>query len=91
MTVKSSVSLTDEQYAFAKTLVDTGRYSSVSAVIQRGIDLLRRSLELDDLERRALQEALSRRQVGEFVAAEEMDDRLSRMIADKRRAHQVSP
>ena len=91
MTVKSSVSLTDEQHAFAKTLVDTGRYSSVSAVIQRGIDLLRRSLELDDLERRALQEALSRRQVGEFVAAEEMDDRLSRMIADKRRAHQGSP
>ena len=90
MTVKSSVSLTDEQHAFAKTLVDTGRYSSVSAVVQRGIDLLWRSLELDDLERRALQESLSRRQAGEFVAAEEMDDRLSRMIADKRRAHQVS-
>ena len=29
MTVKSSVSLTDEQHAFARTLVDTGRYSSV--------------------------------------------------------------
>ena len=90
MTVKASVSLTDEQYAFAKTLVDTGRCSSVSAVVQRGIDLLWRSLELDDLERRALQESLSRRRAGECVAAEEMDDRLSRMIADKRRAHQVS-
>ena len=91
MTVKSSVSLTDEQYAFAKSLVNTGRYSSVSAVVQRGIDLLRRSLELDDLERRALQRVLSRRQDGEFVSADEMDERLSRMIAEKRSAHQVSP
>lgn len=91
MTVKSSVSLTGEQYAFAKSLVNTGRYSSVSAVVQRGIDLLRRSLELDDLERRALQRVLSRRQDGEFVSADEMDERLSRMIADKRSAHQVSP
>ena len=91
MTVKSSVSLTGEQYAFAKRLVNTGRYSSVSAVVQRGIDLLRRSLELDDLERRALQRVLSRRQDGEFVSADEMDERLSRMIADKRSAHQVSP
>ncbi len=90
MTVKSSVSLTDEQHAFATTLVYEGRYSSVSAVVQRGIDLLRRRLELDDLESRALHKALSRRRAGEFVAAEEMDDRLSRMIADKRRAHQVS-
>ena len=91
MTVKSSVSLTGEQYAFAKSLVNTGRYSSVSAVVQRGIDLLRRSLELDDLERRALQRVLSRRQDGEFVSGDEMDERLSRMIADKRSAHQVSP
>lgn len=90
MTVKSSVSLTDEQHAFAKTLVDAARYSSVSAVIQRGIDLLKRSLELDDLERRALQEALSRRKAGEFVTAEVMDDRLGRILADKRRAHQDS-
>ena len=91
MTVKSSVSLTGEQYAFAKSLVNAGRYSSISAVVQRGIDLLRRSLEIDDLERLALQRALSRRQDGEFVSADEMDEQLSRMIADKRRAHEVSP
>ncbi len=89
MTVKSSVSLTDEQHEFAKALVKVGRYSSVSAVVQRGIDLLRQRLELDDLQRRALHEALSRRRGGEFVPAEEMDDRLKRMIADKRRANQV--
>ena len=54
LTVKSSISLTDEQHAFAKALVDTGRYSSVSAVIQQGIHLLRRRLDVEDLERRAL-------------------------------------
>ena len=90
MTVKSSISITDEQHAFAKALVDTGRYASVSAVMQQGINLLRQRLDVEDLERRALYEVLSRRRTGEFVGAEEMDDRLSRMIAEKRRAHGVS-
>ena len=90
MTVKSSISITDEHYAFAKALVDTGRYASVSAVFQQGINLLRQRLDVEDLERRALYEVLSRRRAGEFVGAEEMDDRLSRMLAEKRRAHGVS-
>ena len=34
MTVKTSVSLTDQQNAFARRMVEEGRYSSVSAVIQ---------------------------------------------------------
>ena len=90
MTVKSSISITDEHHAFAKALVDTGRYASVSAVMQQGINLLRQRLDVEDLERRALYEVLSRRRAGEFVGAEEMDDRLSRMLAEKRRAHGVS-
>ena len=90
MTVKSSISLTDEQHAFAKALVDAGRFASVSAVIQQGIHLLRQRLDVEDLERRALYEVLSRRRSGDFVAAEEMDERLKRMLADKRRAHGIS-
>ena len=90
MTVKSSISITDEHHAFAKALVDTGRYASVSAVFQQGINLLRQRLDVEDLERRALYEVLSRRRAGEFVGAEEMDNRLSRMLAEKRRAHGVS-
>ncbi|MCY3846434.1 MAG: type II toxin-antitoxin system ParD family antitoxin, partial [Acidobacteria bacterium] len=39
MTIKSSVSLSDEQHAFARALVETGRYASVSAVLQQGLDL----------------------------------------------------
>ena len=87
MTMKSSVSLTDEQYAFARTLVDTGRYSSVSAVLQQGLDLLRGRLDGEELERAALRELLARRQAQEFIPGEEMDRRLSRVIAAKRRSH----
>ena len=90
MTVKISISLTDEQHAFAKALVDTGRYTSVSAVIQQGIEQLRHRLEVEDLEREALYEVLSRRRSGDFVGAEKMDGRLSRMLAEKRRTHGVS-
>ena len=67
MTVKSSISLTDEQYAFARALVDAGRYSSLSAVLQQGVDLLRHRMDADELETEALRELLSRRRKGRFV------------------------
>ena len=86
MMTKASVPLSDEQYAFARTLVDTGRYSSVSAALRQGLDLLRGRLEDEESERAALRELLARRREGEFVPAEEMDRRLSRAIAAKRRS-----
>ena len=86
MTVKSSISLTDEQHAFARALVEAGRYSSVSAVLQQGVDLLRRRIDAEELETAALRELLSRRQGG-FVDAKGMDARLAGMVARKRRAH----
>ena len=89
MTVKSSVSLTDEQHAFAKALVEAGRYASVSAVLQQGVDLLRRRLEDDELERMALREVLARRREGGFVDAKRMDRRLAEMIEAKRRSHDL--
>ena len=45
MTVKTSVSLPDQQEAFARRMVEEGRYSSVSAVIQQGLELLRHETE----------------------------------------------
>lgn len=89
MTVKSSISLTDEQHAFAKTLVEAGRYPSVSAVLQQGVELLRRRLEDDAQERAALAEVLTQRRAGRFVSGARMDDRLKRMVATKRQAHAV--
>ena len=88
MTVKSSISLTDEQHAFARALVEAGRYSSLSAVLQQGVDLLRQRMDAEELETAALRELLSRRRrAGVFVDAEQMDARLAGMAADKRRAH----
>ncbi|MDE2814978.1 MAG: type II toxin-antitoxin system ParD family antitoxin [Gemmatimonadota bacterium] len=90
MTVKSSISLTDEQHAFARSLVEAGRYPSLSAVLQQGVDLLRRRMDAEELEIEALRELLSRRRERAFVDAEEMDARLDRMLARKRRAHGLS-
>ena len=87
MAVKSSISLTDEQHAFARALVEAGRYSSVSAVLQQGVELLRRRVVAEELDTAALRELLSRRREGEVVSAERMDTLLGSMIADKRGAH----
>lgn len=89
MTIKSSISLTDEQHAFIRELVEAGRYSSVSAVLQQGIDLLRQKMLDDDLQRRALQALLEQRSAGAFVTPAQMDRSVTEMIAGKRRAHAV--
>lgn len=89
MTVKSSISLTDEQYAYAKDLVDAGRFPSVSAVLQQGVELLRRQSEAEDQERAALAALLRSRRAGPFVSGSQMDDRIARLIKRKRRTHAV--
>ena len=89
MTVKSSISLTDEQHRFAKELVEVGRYSSVSAVLQQGIDLLRQGMQDDDMHRTALKALLDQRAVGAFVSGAQMDKAIARMVAEKRRANAV--
>lgn len=90
MRVKSAVRLTGEQHALAEELVRSGRYASVTAVIQHGIDLLKHRMEVEALERDALRQVLSRRLSGKFVGADEMDARLNEMISCKRRVYGVS-
>ena len=91
MTVKSSISLTDEQHAFARALVEDGHYASLSSVVQHGVDLVRQQMDAEVLETEMLRELVSRRLKGEFVSADEMDARLDRMIAEIRRTHGLSP
>jgi antitoxin ParD1/3/4 len=85
MSVKSSVSLTKEQAAFARAMVEAGRYASVSAVIQQGLELLRSKTEDEELERAALRKLLKRRRKGPFISSEEMGERVDAMIDRKRR------
>ncbi len=85
MTVKTSISLSDQQDAFARQLVEEGRYASVSAVIQQGLDLLRQKTEHDELERAALRVLLEQRREGPFVSGAEMDQRLKRAFRARRK------
>lgn len=96
MTVKSSISLTDEQAAFARSLVDEGRYGTLSAVIQQGLELLRRTMEADqiELERKAaetemLRHLLKKRAEGPFISEEEFRKRTDAMLERKRREYGV--
>jgi antitoxin ParD1/3/4 len=84
MTVKSSISLSDEQDAFVRSLVTAGRYSSASAVLQRGVDILRHQMEAEEADLKALRVLLRERLEGPFIPAEEMRHRVEAMIARKR-------
>jgi antitoxin ParD1/3/4 len=80
MTVKSSISLTDQQDAFARRLVAEGRYSSLSAVIQQGLELLRRDFEATD----ALRALLEQRQKEPSIPFEELERRVKAELAKDR-------
>ncbi len=89
MSVKSSISLSDQQDAFARSLVEQGRYSSVSAVIQKGLDLLRQRTEAEEVETSALKSLLANRLHGDFESGSEMETRVNTMIDKKRRSTRV--
>lgn len=84
MGVKSSISLSDQQDAFARSLVDQGRYSSVSAVIQNGLDLLRQRTEAQEAETAALKSVLANRLHSDFVTASAIKNRVAEMMDKKR-------
>ena len=62
---KSSVSLREEQHAFAKALVDAGRFPAVSAVLQHGLELS------------ALRVLLQQRSEGAFISADQLRAKLA--------------
>ncbi|MBL9061889.1 type II toxin-antitoxin system ParD family antitoxin [Tabrizicola sp.] len=82
MTIKSSISLRDDQHAFAKSLVDGGRFPSVSAVVQQGLDLLRQQDADARADRAALLALLTDRANGAFVSG----DALRAQLAHRRPA-----
>ena len=89
MSVKASVSLTDQQDTFARNLVSEGQYSSLSAVVQRGLELVRFETEREQAELAALRAFFEERAAGPFVSAAEGRKRTEDMIAAKRRAKEV--
>lgn len=75
--IKSSVSLREDQHAFAKALVEAGRFPSVSAVLQQGLDLLQQQDADTQADRAALQALLQQRVNGSFISADQLRTRLA--------------
>jgi antitoxin ParD1/3/4 len=86
MTAKTSISLTDSQEAFARRLVENGTYSSLSAVVQHGIEMLRTEREKHEAEIAALRGLLEERRRGKSISMAEGRKRTERMIAAKKAA-----
>jgi len=91
MSVKSSISLTEQQDAFARSLVDTGRYPSLSSVIQQRLELLRPKTETESADTAALRELIHRRLSGASMSEEAMAGAVDDMIARKQSALRVEP
>lgn len=87
MTVKTSVSITDTQDEFARRLVAEGRFASLSAVMQHGLERLRREVEAEEAERAALRTLLDERRRGPFLSTDEFRRQTDAMIARKRAEH----
>ena len=83
MTVKSTVSLTDHGHAFARSLVDGGRFASLSAVIQHGLGLVEREEQAHQARLDVIRADLDRRAAEPSITTEEMDARLAQWRADR--------
>ncbi len=86
MTAKTSISLTDAQEAYARSLVERGVYPSLSAVLQQGLELLRVQTEAQEAEVAALRALLEERAKGPFISMDEARAQTERMIEKKRKA-----
>lgn len=84
MSVKASVSLTESQDAFARALVAEGRFASLSAVLQQGLEMLRERTLAETAEREALRALLAERLGGPFVDAAEGQARVEALMRRKR-------
>jgi antitoxin ParD1/3/4 len=87
MTAKSSISLSDRQNDFIRDLVKQGRYPSVSAALQHGVELLRSKFEAEEAEITALRTIIEARRDGQFVSGARMQETISSIADKKRREH----
>lgn len=77
MTVKPTISLTDQAHEFAKSLVETGKFASLSAVVQHGLQLIQRDDAEHQARLKAIRVDLGRRAETPSIATEEMDQQLA--------------
>lgn len=87
MAVKASVSISEQQDEYARGLVEDGRYSSLSAVVQRGLELVREETEMKDAELSAMRALIAERVEGPFLSREESRQHLEDMIAETKKSY----
>lgn len=90
MTVKVSISLTDQQHAFAKSMVESGAYSNLSAVLQQGVNMFKQKAEAEAAEQQAFVEMLEGRRKGPFIPEGEFWKGVKEDMAERRRAYGIS-
>lgn len=84
MTVKMSISLTDQQAAYARKQVEEGRFPSTSAVIQQALEAKRREDEEYQEWKAGFFEELKRRADGPHVSLDEFDEMVDEMLDEER-------
>ncbi|MEM8985297.1 MAG: type II toxin-antitoxin system ParD family antitoxin [Pseudomonadota bacterium] len=89
MSVKASVSISDQQDAYVRRLVAEGRYASVSAVVQRGLELVREEAELKEAELAALKGLIEDRMKGPFLDMDQARAQTEALIARKKKQYGV--
>lgn len=88
-----TVDLTEEQEAYARSLVEAGAFPSVDAVLHHSLDKLRLDEERNryhGMTQDELRALLEERRKGPFISMEESDRRMKAMFARKRREHGLS-
>ena len=84
MTVKISISLTDQQAEYARKQVEEGRFPSTSAVIQQALEAKRREDEEYEAWKAGFFEEMKRRMDGPHVSMDEFDDMVEDMLDEER-------
>ena len=87
MAVKASVSISEQQDEYARRLVEDGRYSSLSAVVQRGLELVREETEMKDAELLAMRALIAEREDGEFLSRKHSRQHLEEIIAETKKSY----
>jgi antitoxin ParD1/3/4 len=83
VTVKPTVSLTDQAHAYAQGLVASGKFASLSAVVQHGLRLVEREEAEEQARLEAIRADLDRRAREPSISAEEMDARIAAWRAER--------
>jgi antitoxin ParD1/3/4 len=86
MTVKISISISDQQAEYARRQVAEGRFSSTSAVIQQALEAKRREDEEYEAWKAGFADMLKRRAEGAFVSVDETRRRVDALFEAKRAA-----